>query len=111
MEVKEEEHSNGEIKEEQKDEDISVNVTVKLKSQESELLQDDNLEDGINLYHDVPALHNSVRECKNYRASLFTAHNRFKRALSARTDLSLRLVSYQLVTHTIRHNYFFGLKK
>lgn len=38
----------------------------------------------------IPIIHNTTDQNQTTKSALFLSHNRFKRALSARTDLSLR---------------------
>lgn len=71
---------------------VAMDVFVKAEEKESLQMEEKKPDTGIELAHEVPALHNAIREYRALRSSLFLSHNRFKRALSARTDLALRFV-------------------
>lgn len=84
------------------------NDSVKVKK-EGEPDEEQKLELGIKLVHGVPALHSSMREHQNLRSTLFLSYNRFKRALSARTDLSLRFAN-KIFFKIFKYIYLIGRK-
>lgn len=77
----------------EKDKGNDNSLVFNLPSTPSKSENDTNREIKISgSFHSIPALHSAIKEARCTKSVLFVSHNRFKRALSARTDLSLRQV-------------------
>ena len=92
FEIKKEMDESMENGEKSNQQHLTMNVSVKMENGQASNPEKEKKPQqfGIVLVHNVPALHSSIREYENAQSCLFVSHNRFKRALSARTDLSIR---------------------